>query len=159
MGNDRKFRDRALNTLWSRDLRKYYKSEAKKRSMTLEEYMREKEENNMPKKEEQATLKTETIEIKDIAPSDFELPKLDKVNGKIIHIKGFFFDVSNYGDYVVINTVNQGDFITTGEIVIKQLKRIAKTLSEQAKQLSEALTIKAKVEAREASEGKYYILK
>ncbi len=161
MGNDRKFRDRSLNTLWSRDLRNYHKREARKRSQTLEEYLKEKEEveNQMSKKENQTELEaTEIIAIKDIAPSDFELPKLDEIKGKEIIIVGFYIDVSQYGEYVVINTLKKGNFITTSKFVIKQLKRVAKNLTEQEKALSEKVSLKAKVSEKKETEATYYIL-
>lgn len=158
---EKKFRNRSLSTLWSRDLQRYVKREAKRRSMTIDEYLKRKtgSRNELSENPKQETLdEPEIIEIKNIAPSDFELPKLDKVSGKKILIIDMVFDVSHHGEYVVINTMKNGHFITSSETVMRQLRRVAKNLTAQGKKLSKETAIRAKVSVKEATEGKYYIL-
>lgn len=100
----------------------------------------------------------EIVKIKDIAPSDFELPKLDQLENKEVYITGFMLDMSQYGEYAVINTLGQGAFITTGQVIIKQLKRAQKRLIEQGKTLNEKTVLQGTVKAIEVKDGKYYIL-
>lgn len=102
--------------------------------------------------------KATIIKIKDIAPPDFELPKLDTMKGKTIFIVGFNLDVSQFGDYVVINTNGQGDFVTTSAIVIKQLRKVAASLVRDKKKLGPDLMLESKVTVKKAKEGEYFIL-
>lgn len=102
--------------------------------------------------------KPEIVKIKDIAPPDFELPKLDKLKGKTIFIVDFLVDVSQFGEYAVIFTKENGNYVTTSEIVIKQLKRIARSLSANGVKLGKDKIIEAKVKATKAKEGEYYML-
>ena len=113
----------------------------------------------MSEKPKQEPLdKPEIIDIKNIAPSDFELPKLDSVSGKKILITSMAFEVSHHGEYVVIETMKHGHFITSSETVMRQLRRVAKNLTAQGKRLSKETAIRAKVSVKEATEGNYYIL-
>lgn len=98
------------------------------------------------------------VKIDEIAPPDFELPKLDQLKGKTIFLVDFVLDTSQFGSYAVISTKGQGNYVTSSEIVLKQLKRIARNLSQNGKQLGRDLIIEAEVEAVKAKEGEYYIL-
>lgn len=158
---EKKFRNRSLSTLWSRDFLRYCKREAKSQSLTLDEYIKKRQdvEEEMSEKPKQEPLdKPEIIDIKNIAPSDFELPKLDSVSGKKILITSMAFEVSHHGEYVVIETMKHGHFITSSETVMRQLRRVAKNLTAQGKRLSKETAIRAKVSVKEATEGNYYIL-
>ncbi len=101
----------------------------------------------------------EVIKIGDIAPPDFELPKLDTVKNKTVRIIGFNLDVSQFGEYVTIQTLKNGDFVTTSAVVIKQLKTVAERLARDKKQLGPTRVLEAKITVKKATDGEYFILK
>jgi len=97
------------------------------------------------------------IKVKDLAPPDFELPKLDELINKKIFLIGFDLETSKLGKYAVIHTVAQGTFFTTSEIFIKQLVRIEKRLEDQGKVLGKGVIVEGKVKSKKGKLGDYYI--
>lgn len=98
------------------------------------------------------------VPIHHLAPPDFELPKLDKLKGKTLFIVDFTLDVSQFGEYAVIDTKEQGNYVTTSEPVIKQLKRLAKELSRRGETLGRDVIVEAIVKAEKGEKGDYYTL-
>lgn len=98
------------------------------------------------------------VKIGDVAPPDFELPKLDQVIDKTIFLVDFIIDVSKFGEYAVIYTKGQGIYHTTSEPVIRQLKRLARYLSTNSQKLGKDMIVEAIVKAEKGEEGDYYTL-
>lgn len=107
------------------------------------------------KKEENSTDFT----IQELAPPAFELPKLEEVIDQEVRIISVEFDISNFGEYCVLEFEEQGLHVTTGEFVIKQLKRAIKSMTNKGVRLSQVNAILGTIAQKESKDGKYYFLK
>jgi len=65
------------------------------------------------------------VKFKDVCPNDFRIPLLTELEGQTFVMKNVVFRKGKFGEYAVVDVEGKGEYRTSSEVLIDQLKRIA----------------------------------